>query len=159
MSVVESVFVATEETPAQVAAWLVGVARCEVTAAEGSLIRLRMPATVHDGWYGVVVQPNGYVEVDPEPDDVQAMDPYDIEIQLRGGRDEAALRAEAGLLFAALVHDRADLPMLLVHDLAILVAAHMPGVGTRSFDWPTTPDGPDIAVWRGWAVERRSHGE
>jgi hypothetical protein len=123
-----------------------------VTWIESSTTRLRKRASVRDGWLALVVQPNMYAEVDPEPDEIQAMDPYAIEIQLRGSRDESALRAEAGLLFGVLVNDRPDVPMLLVHDLAILVAAHLPGVGTHPFDWPTSPDPPDLELWRSWVV-------
>ena len=35
-------------------------------------------------------------------------------------------------------------------------AAHLPGVGTRPFDWPTSPDPPDIALWRPCVVRSGS---
>ena len=113
---------------------------------------MRVRATTVDEWFGVVAQPNGYVEVDPQPDDVQAMDPYGIEVQVRGGRTDEFLHAEAHLIFDKLVDSRPDLPMLLVHNLDTLVAAHLPGTGTHTFDELITPDGPDIDVWRPWVV-------
>jgi len=156
MSVVESVFVAVGETPRQVAGWLVKVAGCEVKWIEGSAIRLRQRATVHDGWLGVVVQPNGYVLPDAEPDEVQAMDAYAIEIQVRGGSSEDVLHREAGLLFDKLVATRPDVPMLLVHNLDTLVAAHLPGSGTHSFSPLISPDAPDQDTWRPWVVSCRA---
>lgn len=152
MSVVDSVFVAVANSPRQVADWLGDVAGCELMAVDGEAVRMRMRAGAVDEWLGVVAQPNGYVEVDPEPDDVQAMDPYGIEIQIRGGRTDDVLHAEARSIFDKLVASRPDLPMLLVHNLDTLVAAHLPGAGTHTFDHVITPDGPDIDTWRPWVV-------
>lgn len=38
----------------------------------------------------LLVAPNGHIEVDPEPEDVQAIDPYpvDVKIRLVGRKDE-----------------------------------------------------------------------
>ncbi|MEV0289987.1 hypothetical protein AB0H36_38160 [Kribbella sp. NPDC050820] len=143
---------ATAESPGQVARWLREVAGCEGGSVDGAAVRMRVRATTVDEWLGVVAQPNGYVEVDPEPEDVQALDPYAIEIQVRGGRREAILHAEARLIFDKLVTSRPDLPMLLVHNLDTLVAAHLPGVGTHTFDERITPDAADVDSWRPWVV-------
>jgi len=152
MSVVDSVFVAGAESVGQVVGWVVEVAGAEVMLQDGDAVRLRVGAATVDGWLGMVVQPNGYVEVDPEPDEIQAMDAYGIEVQLRGGGAEATLHVEAGLIFDKLVAARPDVAMLLVHDLDFLVAAHLPDVGTHTFDPPVTPDPPDDVVWRPWVV-------
>ena len=152
MSVVDSVFVAVAESPGQVGEWLREVAGTEVMAVDGEAVRMRVRATTVDEWLGVVAQPNGYVEVDPEPEDIQALDPYAIEIQVRGGRREAILHAEARLIFDKLVTSRPDLPMLLVHNLDTLVAAHLPGVGTHTFNEQISPDAPDIDTWRPWVI-------
>ncbi|MEV5967867.1 hypothetical protein AB0L70_39240 [Kribbella sp. NPDC051952] len=152
MSVVDSVFVAVSETPSQVATWLVQANGAEVMATERDLVRLRRRGTTVEEWLGVVVQPNGYAEADPAPDEVQAMDAYGIEIQLRGGRSEEVLHTEAGRLFDSLVASHPDTPMLLVHNLDTLVAAHLPGVGTHTFDRAISPDAPDIDAWRAWVV-------
>jgi hypothetical protein len=152
MSVVEGVFVAVGEAPGQVAAWLVKVPGCEVRWIEGSAIRLRQRATTDDGWLGVVVQRNGYVLPDAEADEVQAMDAYSIEIQVRGGSTEEILHREARLLFGKLVDTRSDVPMLLVHNLDTLVAAHLPGAGNHWFDPLISPDAPDQDTWRPWVV-------
>jgi hypothetical protein len=150
MSVVDSVFVAVPETSSQVAAWLVEAAGCEVMATEGDTVRLRVRGATVDEWLGVVAQPNGYVLPDPEPDEIQAMDAYGIEIQIRGGGADDVLHREAGLLFGTLVATRPDVPMLLLHNLDTLVTAHLPGVGTHTFDAPISPDAVDIETWRSW---------
>lgn len=152
MTVVDCVFVAIADSPPQVAAWLREVAGCEGGFVDGEAVRMHVRAATVDEWLGVVAQPNGYVEVDPEPDEIQAMDPYAIEVQVRGGRKEDVLHAEARLIFDKLVADRPDLPMLLVHNLDTLVAAHLPGAGTHTFDQSITPDVPDVDVWRPWVI-------
>jgi hypothetical protein len=153
MSVVDCVFAAVAEAPAQVADWLVETLGCEVMSAEGEVVRLRVRGSADDGWFGVVVQRNGYVEADPEPDDVQAMDAYGIEIQVRGGGREEVLHRETRLIFDKVVADRPAVPMLLVHNLDTLVAAHLPGRGTYTFDQSITPDAPDLEVWCDWIVQ------
>jgi len=152
MSVVDSLFVATSETTSQVASWLVEVVGCEVMATDADEVRMRMRGSTGDEWFGVVVQVNGYVEPDPAPDDIQAMDAYGIEIQLRGGKTDDGLHAEAGLVFDKLMASQPDVPMLLVHNLDTLVTAYLPGVGMKTFCPSITPDGPDVDVWRPWVV-------
>ena len=92
------------------------------------------------------------VEVDPEPDEIQAMDGYGIEIQVRGGRSDEILHAEARVIFDKLIAARSDTPMLLVHNLDTLVAAHLPGAGTHTFNPLITPDPPDDTGWQPWVV-------
>ena len=150
MSVVDSVFLAVPDGPQEVGDWLVGDAGAEIMAIEGQVVRLRMRGATGDDWFGVVVQPNGYVAPDPEPDEVQAMDGYAIEIQLRGGASYDALHREAGRLFDTVIGARPGVPALLVHNLDTLVSAHLPGAGTHTFEPEITPDVEDIDSWRGW---------
>lgn len=152
MSVVDSVFVAGAESVGQVVGWVEEVAGAEVMATDGEAVRLRVRAGTGDEWLGVVVKPNGYVEVDPEPDEIQAMDGYGVEVQIRGGRSDEVLHVEARLIFEKLVAARPDVPMLLVHNLDTLVAAHLPGAGTHTFSPLITPDPPDDTAWRRWVV-------
>lgn len=152
MSDVDSVFLAVSESPAEVAAWLVDDIAAEVMATEGDVVRLRVRAATVDQWLGVVVQPNEYAEVAPEPDEVQAMDAYAIEVQVRGGGD--ALRAEADLIFQKLVDRRSSVPMLLVSNLDMLVAAHRPEAGTHFFEEMISPDEPGRETWRTWVLGR-----
>jgi hypothetical protein len=152
MSVVDSVFLAVSGGPQEVVDWLVEGVGAEVLVTEASAVRLRMRGESAADWLGVVVQPNGYVVPDPEPDEVQAMDGYAIEVQVRGGGSNGILHREAGRLFETLITARPEVPALLVHNLDTLVAAHFPGAGTHTFDPPITPDVEDIDAWRGWIV-------
>lgn len=107
-----------------------------------------------DGWLVYLVRRNGYAEVDPEPDEVQAFDryPVEIEISLRA-KDRSMQEQQARLVFDQLVEARGEVPMLLVHDLDVLVAAHLPGLGTEYFGEMVTVDAPDQDKWRGWVRE------
>jgi hypothetical protein len=42
--------------------------------------------------------------------------------------------------------------MMLVHDLDLMVAAHLPGAGTYDFPASVTVDAPDQDVWRPWVI-------
>jgi hypothetical protein len=50
------------------------VAGTEVLALDGESVHRRMRASTVDEWFGVVAQPNRYVEPDPAPAAVQALD-------------------------------------------------------------------------------------
>ncbi|MGW7683057.1 hypothetical protein ACWGID_20150 [Kribbella sp. NPDC054772] len=109
---------------------------------------LRGPAATVDGVLGYIVQPNDLVV----EEDAQATDHYPIEIEIWLGNDEAVQRHEARLVFDRLVAARPDVPMLLCHDLDVLVAAYRPGQGVHEFPAGTTVDAPDAAQWRPWVV-------
>lgn len=117
---------------------------------------LRGPARSVDGVLGFVVQPNHHVDPDPEPEDVQAIDNYPIEIDIWLGRDEAVQLHEARLVFDRLVEARPDVPMLLCHDLGRLVAAYRPGRGVHEFPAGTTMDAPDADQWRDWVLDEEA---
>jgi hypothetical protein len=107
---------------------------------------LRGPARTVDGVLGFVIQPNDLAG----PDTAQAFDTYPIEIDIWLGRDEVVQMREARLVFDRLVEARPDVPMLLCHDLDLVVAAYRPGRGVHDFPAGTTVDGPDAAQWRDW---------
>lgn len=112
---------------------------------------LRGPAgTVDGGVLGFVIQPNHHVVPDPEPEDVQAIDSYPIEVDIWLGRDEVVQQQEARLIFDRLVDLRPDTPMLLCHDLGRLVAAYLPDRGVHAFPAGTTMDADDAEQWRDW---------
>ena len=150
MSVVDCVFLAVAGGSREVGDWLVERVGAEVMVVEGEVVRLRMRGDGGQEWFGVVVQPNGYVVPEPEPEDVQAMDAYPVEVQVRGGQTYDELHRVAGRLFETLVSAHADIPALLVHNLDTLVAAYLPGVGVHTFEPAITPDVEDIEAWRGW---------
>jgi hypothetical protein len=155
MSTVENIFLGTELPVREVVEdWLMPLFGLETVPEEppvGEEFYVRGRAVGVDGWLGFTVRPNGHVEVDPAPEDIQAIDAYPVEISIRyGSRIEGVQEQQARLIFEKLVEARADVPMLLVHDLDLLVAAHLPGVGTQYWVEPPTVDAPDQDKWRAW---------
>ncbi|MEV6283417.1 hypothetical protein [Kribbella sp. NPDC051770] len=146
-----SLFVGSDEPIDAVAVWLSDVLGLQIMAGGGDEVRLRGRSSGGGDWMGFVVRRNGHVEVDPEPEDVQAIEAYPVEVDIRFRGDEV-LRREALVVFEKVVGARPDLPVLLLHNLALLVAAYLPGAGTKYFGAGTTPDGPDLAVWEPWVV-------
>lgn len=157
MSTSDNVFLATSEPIDQVARWLADVIDLEpmqaADALEGEHV-FRGAARTPQREIIAVVAPNGYIEVDPAPDEVSAIDRYaiDVTIRLVGRKDEQLQLRETQAVFDALTQSRPDIAMLLVHNLDTLVAAHLPGTGTHTFDEPITPDAPDIETWRPWVA-------
>ena len=154
MSEVENIFLGTDASVRQVAEWLESLLGLELMPDEPvdkDRIGLRGRAATADGWLGVLVRRNGYAEVDPQPDEVQAFDTYPIEIAIQyGSKDEVVQRDEARIAFEKLVAARPDVPMLLVHDLDLLQAAFLPDAGTHYFPEPPTVDAPDQPRWQPW---------
>ncbi|GAA0931734.1 hypothetical protein GCM10009554_15830 [Kribbella koreensis] len=151
MATDESIFLQLDEEPGQVAGWLVGVLGLELLQGgqDEDEVGLRGRAATVDGWLRVSVGRNIYESPDDEPGEIQAIDGYPIEIGIRLKPDEV-LRREARLVFDKLVEARPEVPMLLVHEVTILDAAHLPGTGTQYFDEPVTVDAPDRDKWRNW---------
>ncbi|MFC5260857.1 hypothetical protein ACFPJ1_01950 [Kribbella qitaiheensis] len=151
----DSLFLATDESVVQVGDWLAEVLRLEPIPEPSDIpdeVGLRgRAATIEDGWLGFLVHRNWHAESDPEPDEVQAIDPYSVQIDIwYSAKDEVVQQQEARLVFDALVTARPDIAMLLSHNLTILVAAHLPGAGTHYFDSKTTLDAPDQPHWQPW---------
>jgi hypothetical protein len=157
MSTSDNVFLATGEPVAEAAGWLAGVLRLEAVA-DAALKEdehlFRRATRSGAGTVGVLVRPNGFAVADPDPDEIQALDRYaiDLHVWLVGTKDEEWQLHEAKVIFDDLVAARPDVPALLVHNLDTLVSAHLPGAGTRSFDPLITPDVEDIDTWRPWVV-------
>lgn len=157
MSTDDDIFLAAIEPVDQVAQWLAGVLDLEPVQAsdllEGEHL-FRGNARTAERELVVLVALNGYIEVDPEPDEVQAIDPYPIDVRVRllGRKDEDLQLRETQAAFTALAESRPDIAMLLVHNLDTWVAAHLPGTGTHTFDESISPDAPDIDTWRPWVV-------
>jgi hypothetical protein len=153
MATDESIFLRLDEDPGQVAEWLVAVLPLERLSGgqDEEEVALRGRAATVDGWLRVSVGRNIYVSQEAGPGEVQAIDGYPIEIGIRFKPDEI-LRREARLAFDKLVDARPEVPMLLVHEVTILDAAHLPGSGTQYFDEAVTVDAPDQDKWRPWVV-------
>ncbi|NEA30156.1 hypothetical protein [Streptomyces sp. SID13031] len=149
MATDESIFLQLDDDPEQVAEWLVAVLPFERLSGGQDEVVLRGAAATVDGWLRVAVSRNIYVSPDAGPDELQAIDAYPIEIGIRYKPDEV-LRREARLAFDKLVEARPEIPMLLVHEVTILDAAHLPGTGTQYFEESVTVDAPDQDKWREW---------
>ncbi len=158
MSTSDNVFVAAGDPVAEVAEWLADVLELESVADADPKVDervLRRTARTGAGTVAVRVRPNGFAVLDPqEPDEVQAIDryPIDLSVWLVGRKDEEWQLRETTAIFADLVTARPDVPALLVHNLDTLVSAHLPGAGTHTFDPPITPDIEDIDTWRAWVI-------
>jgi hypothetical protein len=148
VSAVDSVFLAMSGGVRDVGCWAES-AGGETLVATADSVRLRLRGESGERWFGVVVQPNGYVDPDPEPEDGQAMDRYAVEVQVRGVSYEE-LYQQAGRLFETLIAAHPDVPALPFHNLDTLVSAYLPGAGMHTFDGPTTPDAADIDTWHPW---------
>jgi len=138
-----------------VATWLPSVLGAKPLAGdwvpEGQHLFAVVPATA-GGELAILLAPNTYGDVDPESEDISAIDDYatDLDVRLSGVRDEEAQPRECRLIFDRLVAARPDVPMLLVTSLSTLIAAHWPGVSTHVFEESISPDYPDLETWRPW---------
>ncbi|MFF0266914.1 hypothetical protein [Kribbella sp. NPDC004536] len=155
MSTSDNVFLASDESVLEVAQWLAEALGLEPVADAGledDERLFRRGGRAGSSVVAVKVRPNGFAVADPEPDEVQAIDryPIDLSVWIVGRKDEAEQLAETTAIFDNLVAARPDVPALLVHNLDTLVSAHLPGAGTRTFDSPITPDVEDIDTWRSW---------
>lgn len=113
-------------------------------------VGLRGKARTRDGAVGYEVQPNTYPVSDPEPDEVQAIDAYPVQIAVWLGHDEGSQLAEGRQVFDEVVKARPDVPVLLCHTVDALVAAYLPGRGVHDFPPGTTIDAVDQELWRDW---------
>lgn len=154
----DSIFLDADGSVEQVAGWVAAALGLEPIPGEsddaGEIGLRGRAATVDDGWLGFLVHRNWHAQAAPEPEEVQAVDRYPIQIDVwYGAKDEAVQRDEAWLVFGRLVEARPDVAMLLSHNLTFLVAAHLPGSGIHDFDSETTLDAPDQDKWRSWVRE------
>jgi hypothetical protein len=157
MSAVENIFLGTDLPLRQVAdEWLtplLGLEPLPDGLDSDEEIGLRVRALDADGWLVMLVRRNGFAEPDPEPDEVQAFDSYPVESAIRyRTKDELGQQRQARMVFDKLVASQPEMPMMLVHDLDLLVAAHLPGVGTQYFPENVTVDAPDQDRWRPWVL-------
>jgi hypothetical protein len=160
MSERENIFVAGAEEPSQFSRLLVDGFRVEPmrgTDLQGSEdLGLRGQALTADGFVGLRVHRNTFVDPDAAPDEVQAFDAYPVQIDLWLPRPtvEHAQETEARAWFDRVVAARPDLPMLLVHDVVLLHAAYLPGKPVHDFPPGTSVDFPDIETWLPWVIEK-----
>jgi hypothetical protein len=156
MSTNDNIFVAASVEV--VAGWLAGTLDLAPVASpglkEGERL-FRRAGHVGAETVAIMLRPNGFVDVDPEPEDIQAIDKYpvDLNIWLIGSRDEDLQLRETRSMFDTLVTRRPDVPVLLVHNLDTLVVAYLPGKDVHTFDPKISPDVEDFDTWRPWVLE------
>ncbi|MFB6726224.1 hypothetical protein ACFCV3_39005 [Kribbella sp. NPDC056345] len=138
-----------------VAAWLpsaLGAAPVEDSSLDPGEQLFVVDALTVDRQLALLLAPNDYGDVDPEPEDVSAIDDYaaDLHVRLVGPKDEDVQRRECRAIFDRLVAAHPEVPMLLVENLSRLSAAHLPGAGTHDFEESISPDYPHLETWRPW---------
>ncbi|MFK4089377.1 hypothetical protein ACI2LF_35015 [Kribbella sp. NPDC020789] len=144
-------YVAVED----VAGWLpsvLGAVAVEDSSLEVGERLFVVDAVTVDQQLALLLAPNDYGDVDPEPEDISAIDDYaaDLHVRLIGPNDEDVQRRECREIFDRLVAAHPEVAMLLVQNLSRLSAAHLPGVGTHVFEESISPDYPHLETWRPW---------
>lgn len=157
MSTSDTIFLAAGEPLDRTADWLAGtlqLERLDDPELKEDEHFFRGRARTVDGKVLFVVGPNIYGEVDPEPEDVSAIDHYTgvVDVRLVGKKDEESQAREARAVFDKLAEGRPDVALVLSHAMSLISAAYLPGAGVHYFPPGTTLDVPDDVVWRPWVV-------
>ncbi|MEI8410660.1 MULTISPECIES: hypothetical protein [unclassified Kribbella] len=157
MSTDDDIFLAAGGPLGETAEWLAEVLRLE--AVEGPELAdntylFRGRARTVDRELVFVIEPNTYGEIDPEPEDVSAIDRYTgvVDVRLLGRKDEELQAREARAVFDELADSRPDVAIILSHAPCLMIAAYLPGAGVCTFPPGTTLDVPDDDVWGPWVV-------
>ncbi|NGO47290.1 hypothetical protein [Streptomyces ureilyticus] len=147
MSVSEQLFIKTEIELSEVAELLARTLQMEVRdTARGTFLAGPLSCT-SAGEFGGKLSPNKFSTDSPETEDVQAFDGYPILFDMWlavGSRDDQQRLALEVMRKTAASH---DWPLILLHDLDLLVARWDPDRGWQTFPPGTSPDVEDIAVW------------
>ncbi|MFD7159455.1 hypothetical protein ACFV9C_32985 [Kribbella sp. NPDC059898] len=157
MSTDDHIFLAADAPLGEVAGWLAEALSLEPVdepdLKDGAYL-FRGRARSVDGDLYVVVQPNVYGEADPEPEDVSAIDRYQgvADVRYAGAKNEELQAREARTLFDELAGRGHSVAMILSHNLALAVAAYLPGAGTHAFPPDTSLDVDDVDTWLPWVV-------
>ncbi|ADB32307.1 hypothetical protein Kfla_3245 [Kribbella flavida DSM 17836] len=149
----EYLFLRTSESVQAVAEWIQQEFALEPIpngSDDEDEIGLRGPARTADATVGYEVMYNIYPVHEPEPDEIQAIDTYPVEIDIWLGKDEGTQGQEARLVFEHLIKARPDVPILLCHELSDLIAAYVPGRGVHEFPDPVTIYAGHADAWRDW---------
>jgi hypothetical protein len=153
-------FVATNEKPSQVSRLLVDRLGFEYMPGSDPQVSddlgLHRTALTADGFVGIRVYPNTFVDPDAGPDEVQAFDAYPLQIDLwipRPRPEIEAQEAEARAWFHRVVANWPNLPSMLVHDLTMLRMAYLPGKPPHDFSSRITVDVEDIEAWLPWVIK------
>jgi hypothetical protein len=157
MSTSDSIFLAADESLDRTAGWLADVLRLERLDDPGLKENehfFRGRARTVENKVLLVVGPNIYGEVDPEPEDVSAIDHYTgvVDVRLVGAEDEESQAGEARAVFDELAATEPNVALVLSHAMSWIVAAYLPGTGVCTFPARTSLDVEDLETWRPWVV-------
>jgi hypothetical protein len=157
MSTDDNIFLAGNGPLDSMARWLgdaLGLEAVEDSDLKVGAHLFRGRARTVDGDLYLLVEPNVYGELNPEPADVSAIDRYQgvVDVRYAGRKNEELQEREARAIFDELSGLQPDLAMILSHNMALLTAAYLPGAGVRSFPRGTTLDAEDIEAWRPWVI-------
>jgi hypothetical protein len=102
---------------------------------------------------GGEVHANNYSDPDSTAEDAQAFDGYDTVFAIRVlPRRSADQQAEALKIFDELATARPQTPMILTHDLDLVVATYLPDRGAHVFADGVTVDAGDAQAWGPWVA-------
>ena len=157
MSTDDNIFLAASTPLEEVAGWLseaLRLERVEDPELRDGAFLFRGRARTVDGDVYFLIEPNVYGEVDPAPEDVSAIDRYQgvVDIRYAGKKNEELQEREARAVFDDLADRRPDVAMVLSHNMSLMTAAYLPGVGVHAFPPGTSLDEPDEENWRPWIV-------
>ena len=157
MSTSDMIFLGTSEPLDSVPGWLadvLGLERLDDPELKDNEHFFRGRARTVEGNVLLVVEPNTYGEVDPEPEDVSAIDDYTgvVDVRVAGTKDEEAQAREARAVFDELAATKSDVALVLSHALSWIVAAYLPGTGVHVFPARTSLDADALDTWRPWVI-------
>jgi hypothetical protein len=116
-------------------------------------IHIRRAASDGVGQVGGEVYRNNFLNPELEGE-AQAFDGYSTVFAIwTTDRSLAKQSSEALQIFRELVVKRPDTAMVLTHDLDLITAAYVPGLGSHEFPEGTTADVDDEPVWRPWVAD------
>jgi hypothetical protein len=156
MAARENIFIRTDRSVPDAAALLsalLGLEQIPDDDDSAEDVGLRGRAESADGFLGFRVMPNANGLPDPDPDEIQAIDGYPLQVDIwYGSKEPEVQRREARIVFDKLTAAGSDVAMLLTSDLQYLIAAYVPGAGVHEFEPATTMDAPDVERWRPWVA-------
>src|SRR3954453_5445315 len=157
MSTDDNIFLATNRPLRGVATWLeetLGLEPVEISDAEEGVYRFRADARTVQGDIYLTIEPNVYGEIDPEPEDVSAIDRYQgvVDVYYAGRKNEELQEQEARLVFDDLARTQPEVAMILSHNTAFMTGAYLPGAGVRPFPPHPSLDADAIGTWQPWVV-------
>ncbi|GAA2125325.1 hypothetical protein GCM10009759_77330 [Kitasatospora saccharophila] len=99
------------------------------------------------------VERNQFSEQAPPPEEVNAYDGYPVllDVWLRRRNDQRQ-QVAARALFERMAQASPRTPTLLVQELGLLLAAHLPDHGVHEFPPGTTVDAQDQEAWGNWVL-------